>query len=81
MIIQYENHAKCQSQQTVTTGVYVQNSTKSETILSQGIFLPNINDLAQALDGKQNGEENLTIVDAADAAAAAAAAAAGNTIP
>ena len=50
LIIQHENHAKCQSQQTVTAGVYVQNNAKSETILSKGIFLPNINDLPQLRD-------------------------------
>ena len=49
----------------MTARVYVQNGAKSETILSQCIIIPNIIDLAQVLDGKRTGEENLTIVDAA----------------
>ena len=54
----------------------IRSNQQGETILYQGIILPNIIDLAQVLEGKQKGEENLTIVDAA-----AAAAAAGTTIP
>ena len=45
----------------MTVRVYVQIGTKSETILYQGIILPNIIDLAQVLEGKQTGEENLTL--------------------
>ena len=48
----------------MTVWVYIQNGAKSETILSQCIIIPNIIDLAQVLDGKRTGEENLTIVDA-----------------
>ena len=50
------------SQQTVIARVYVQNCAESETILYQGIVLPNIIDLAQVFHGKWMGEENLTLI-------------------
>ena len=46
----------------MTAGVYIQNKDKRETILYKGIFLSNINDLPQEIDGKQTGEENLTLI-------------------
>ena len=45
----------------MTVGVYVQKGAKSETILPKCIIIPNIIDLAQVLEGKRTGEENLTL--------------------
>ena len=45
----------------MTAVVYVQSGAKSETILYQGIILSNIIDLAQVIEGKRTGEENLTL--------------------